>query len=172
MRHLQIGDVTSTIERDGRWVPIFPNAKYVFHKREYVAWEQAAKEGKQPPGNVWKYNCEPIVEAGQALLADDDYTLDDTVWLTHDAVPLLREHRVGRPTRRSDRRPDAPRVAMPRAVLVHDFRLGRQGSGKITPDISGGYRRDRNLRFADLLSKPGGRTCRGKGDTFDYKFVR
>ena len=49
MRHLQIGDVTSTIERDGRWVPIFPNAKYVFHKREYAAWGQAAKAGKQPP---------------------------------------------------------------------------------------------------------------------------
>ncbi len=72
----------NTVLRDGRWVPTFPNAKYVFHKKEYAAWEQATKEGKQPPGNVWKYNCEPIVEAGQALLVDDDYSLDDTVTLT------------------------------------------------------------------------------------------
>jgi glyoxylase-like metal-dependent hydrolase (beta-lactamase superfamily II) len=72
----------NTVLRDGRWVPTFPNAKYIFHKKEYAAWEQATKEGKQPPGNVWTYNCLPIVEAGQALLVDDDYTLDDTIWLT------------------------------------------------------------------------------------------
>jgi glyoxylase-like metal-dependent hydrolase (beta-lactamase superfamily II) len=63
-------------------VPTFPNAKYVFHKREYAAWEEASKRGDNPPGNVWRFNCEPIVAAGQALLVDDDYTLDDTVWLS------------------------------------------------------------------------------------------
>ena len=39
-------------------------------------------EGENPPGNVWTYNCRPIVEAGQALLVDDDYELDDTFSLT------------------------------------------------------------------------------------------
>ena len=72
----------NTVLRNGSWVPTFPNAKYVFHKKEYAAWEQATKEGKNPPGNVWTYNCQPIVEAGQALLVDDDYMLDDMVWLT------------------------------------------------------------------------------------------
>jgi glyoxylase-like metal-dependent hydrolase (beta-lactamase superfamily II) len=70
---------------DGRWVPTFPNAKYVFHKREYAAWEALAREGKERPGGaggVWKMNCEPVVEAGQALLVDDDYALDDTITLT------------------------------------------------------------------------------------------
>lgn len=72
----------NTVLRDGRWVPTFPNAKYVFHKREYAAWEAADKRGETPPGNVWRYNCEPIVAAGQALLVDDDYVLDDMVSLT------------------------------------------------------------------------------------------
>ena len=72
----------NTMLRDGRWVPTFPNAKYVFHKREYDAWEEATKRGAQPPGNVWRFNCEPVVAAGQALLVDDDFTLDDTIWLT------------------------------------------------------------------------------------------
>lgn len=70
---------------DGRWVPSFPNAKYVFHKREYAAWEQLARQGVERPGGaggVWKMNCEPVVEAGQALLVDDDFALDDTVTLT------------------------------------------------------------------------------------------
>jgi len=69
----------NTMLRDGRWVPTFPNAKYVFHKREYDAWEEATKRGAQPPGNVWRFNCEPVVAAGQALLVDDDFTLDDTI---------------------------------------------------------------------------------------------
>ena len=72
----------NTVLRDGRWVPTFPRAKYVFHKREYAAWEEATRLGDNPPGNVWRFNCEPVVEAGQALLVDDDFALDDTVWLS------------------------------------------------------------------------------------------
>ena len=72
----------NTVLRDGRWVQTFPNAKYVFHKREYAAWEGADTRGENPPGTVWRYNCEPIVAAGQALLVDDDYVLDDLVSLT------------------------------------------------------------------------------------------
>jgi glyoxylase-like metal-dependent hydrolase (beta-lactamase superfamily II) len=72
----------NTLLRDGRWVPTFPNAKYVFHKREYAAWEEATRRGDQPPGNVWRFNCEPVVAAGQALLVDDDFALDDTITLT------------------------------------------------------------------------------------------
>jgi hypothetical protein len=55
--------------RNGRWVPTFPNAKYIFHKGEYAFWEEMTKKGANPPGNVWTYNCRPIVEAGQALLS-------------------------------------------------------------------------------------------------------
>ena len=71
---------------NGKWVPTFPKAKYVFHKREYAAWEAKAAVTPHPavndPSNVWRMNCLPIVEAGQALLVGDDYMLDDTVWLT------------------------------------------------------------------------------------------
>lgn len=72
----------NTVLRDGRWVPTFPKAKYVFHKQEYAAWEEATKRGDNPPANVWRFNCEPVVQAGQALLVDDGYMLDDMVWLT------------------------------------------------------------------------------------------
>ena len=71
-----------TTLRDGRWVPTFPNAKYMFHKREYAAWEAEHARGANPPGTVFRDNCLPIVEAGQALLVDDDYALDDTITLT------------------------------------------------------------------------------------------
>jgi glyoxylase-like metal-dependent hydrolase (beta-lactamase superfamily II) len=67
---------------NGRWVPTFPRAKYVFHKREYAAWEAADARGESPPGPDWRSNCRPVVEAGQALMVDDDFALDDTAWLT------------------------------------------------------------------------------------------
>ena len=80
----------NTMLRDGHWIPTFPNAKYIFHKKEYAYWEAATRRGAQPPGsvlvggtqNVWTFNCLPIVEAGQALLVDDTFELDDTFSLT------------------------------------------------------------------------------------------
>src|SRR5437899_5656860 len=72
----------NTTLRDGRWVPTFPNAKYVFHKKEYAVWEAEHNKGANPPGTVFRDNCLPIVEAGQVLLVDDDYALDDTITLT------------------------------------------------------------------------------------------
>jgi glyoxylase-like metal-dependent hydrolase (beta-lactamase superfamily II) len=76
----------NTTLRDGpngkRWVPTFPNAKYIFHKAEYAAWEAEHARGANPPGTVFRDNCLPIVEAGQALLVDSDFALDDCVTLT------------------------------------------------------------------------------------------
>jgi len=72
----------NTTLKDGRWVPTFPNAKYIFHKAEYAVWEEEYKQGRDPYGCIFRYNCLPIVEAGQALLVDDDYQLDDLVTLT------------------------------------------------------------------------------------------
>jgi len=71
----------NTVLKDGRWVPTFPRAKYVFQQGEYAAWEAATSRGENPPGNVWRFNCEPVVAAGQALLVDEGFTLDDTLSL-------------------------------------------------------------------------------------------
>ena len=36
----------NTMLCDGRWVPTFPNAKYIFHKKEYAYWEAATQRGR------------------------------------------------------------------------------------------------------------------------------
>ncbi len=50
---------------NGKWVPTFPNAKYIFHRREYAFWEAATARGANPPGEVWRMNCLPVVEAAR-----------------------------------------------------------------------------------------------------------
>ncbi len=59
---------------DGLWVPTFPNAKYVFTQAEYQAMEE---ENHQ----IFIDNVKPVMEAGQALLVDLDYVLNDEIWL-------------------------------------------------------------------------------------------
>ena len=52
-------------------------------------WEAVSARDEAPPGmlkggepgNSWSYNCRPIVEAGQALLVDDTFQLDDNFTL-------------------------------------------------------------------------------------------
>ena len=59
---------------DGRWVPTFPNAKYVFARDEYQAMEEEYHQ-------IFIDNVEPIAAAKQAVLVDLDYALDDEIWL-------------------------------------------------------------------------------------------
>jgi glyoxylase-like metal-dependent hydrolase (beta-lactamase superfamily II) len=64
----------NTRRENGRWVPTFPRAKYIFSKLEYAA---TAADG----GAAFQESVLPILEAGQAQLVDLDYALDDEVWL-------------------------------------------------------------------------------------------
>jgi len=69
---------------DGRWVPTFPNATYIFGRREYEAWEAAAgaPDRDEARSAIWEDSCLPVVEAGQARLVEADFELEDGIWLT------------------------------------------------------------------------------------------
>ena len=63
---------------DGRWVPTFPNAKYVFSRAEYEHWSgPAGKEGFNV--NVYEDSVLPIIEAGQAEIVESDHALGDNL---------------------------------------------------------------------------------------------
>jgi len=69
---------------DGRWVPTFANATYVFGRREYEHWE--AENRKAPadePLNHGSFidSVLPIVEAGRAQLVETDHQIDHGIWL-------------------------------------------------------------------------------------------
>jgi glyoxylase-like metal-dependent hydrolase (beta-lactamase superfamily II) len=59
---------------DGRWVPTFPNAKYVLARSEVAHAETGA-------GRQYRDSVLPVIETGQAVLVDTDHALDDEVWL-------------------------------------------------------------------------------------------
>ena len=65
--------------RDGRWVPTFPNAKYVFARREWESFEQFHRQTPQPH---YVDSLLPVVEAGLAQFVDMDFVLDDEVRLS------------------------------------------------------------------------------------------
>lgn len=62
----------------GRWVPTFPNARYLFSEREYNHW--AAQHAKTPIACIAD-SVIPIVEAGRAELVSSCHAVDDHVRL-------------------------------------------------------------------------------------------
>jgi glyoxylase-like metal-dependent hydrolase (beta-lactamase superfamily II) len=64
--------------RDGRWVPTFPNAKYIFARSEFEGFEALHRKHPQPQ---FLDSVLPIMEARQAELVSSDFALEDEVWL-------------------------------------------------------------------------------------------
>ncbi len=69
---------------DGRWVPTFPNARYVFGRSEYQYWDEArqAHTGDTPLNHgCFDDSVLPIIESNKALLVDSDHQLESGIWL-------------------------------------------------------------------------------------------
>jgi glyoxylase-like metal-dependent hydrolase (beta-lactamase superfamily II) len=67
---------------DGRWVPTFPNAKYIFSRNEFELWKgRYDNKENVPVPQVYADSVLPIVEAGQALIVEDDHQIDDGMWI-------------------------------------------------------------------------------------------
>jgi glyoxylase-like metal-dependent hydrolase (beta-lactamase superfamily II) len=63
---------------DGRWVPTFPNAEYVFSRKEFDYWRDFIE--KTPLEHITD-SVLPIEAAGRAKLVASDHAIDDSVWL-------------------------------------------------------------------------------------------
>jgi glyoxylase-like metal-dependent hydrolase (beta-lactamase superfamily II) len=73
--------------RDGRWVPTFPNARYIFVRREYERWNPNGAGYRAVDYNegVYERSILPIVEAGLADLVMDSHRISPS--LTVEAAP-------------------------------------------------------------------------------------
>ncbi len=72
---------------DGRWVPTFPNARYVFGRKDFEHWQKLhdAKPELPVTRGAFVDSVLPVIDAGQAILVESDHIveqeLDDGIWL-------------------------------------------------------------------------------------------
>jgi glyoxylase-like metal-dependent hydrolase (beta-lactamase superfamily II) len=71
----------NTLERDGRWVPTFPNARYVFSKPDFEYYRKLDADAEKGPAEFGTFReCVlPIVEAGRAELVTGPHRLDEHI---------------------------------------------------------------------------------------------
>ena len=62
---------------DGRWLPTFGNARYLFAEDEWAYWEHEPQEF----GPVVEDSVQPIIDAGLADLVPPTYKVTDEIWL-------------------------------------------------------------------------------------------
>jgi glyoxylase-like metal-dependent hydrolase (beta-lactamase superfamily II) len=70
----------NTRVRDGRWVPTFPNATYLFSRVENDYWDPAQHPdaADEPIRKVlFQDSVLPVIESGQALLLEGVHAIDD-----------------------------------------------------------------------------------------------
>ncbi len=99
--HLHVDHVGwNTRFEDGRWVPTFPNARYVFGRTEFTHWQREYAAGRDSPdGPVFADSVAPVVDSGLAWIVDDDADLFEGLRLEptpghsvgHVAIHLERE---------------------------------------------------------------------------------
>jgi glyoxylase-like metal-dependent hydrolase (beta-lactamase superfamily II) len=103
--HLHIDHVGwNTQLVDGRWVPTFPNARYVFGQTEWDYFHGLyQKHGAKVGDGSFADSVLPIVQAGRADLVASDYGFDDGLWFEpypghtpgHVAINLLSNNKRG-----------------------------------------------------------------------------
>lgn len=77
--HMHVDHVGwNTRLENGRWVPTFPNAKYLFNQKEWEFWKDTEEENQL---EVMGDSLNPIMEAGLAEMVDDGYAIGDEIKL-------------------------------------------------------------------------------------------
>ena len=90
--HLHIDHVGWNTRLDaGRWVPTFPNARYLFSAVDREYWDPAGAGARPTEGGafvnsgVFEDSVQPLLDAGRAELIGDGYRLSESITL--QAVP-------------------------------------------------------------------------------------
>jgi glyoxylase-like metal-dependent hydrolase (beta-lactamase superfamily II) len=86
--HLHIDHVGwNTRLENGRYVPTFPNARYIFSKRDFDHYDADNKRDPKIRAQHGAFDDAvlPIVSAGKAQMVDGDYAIDDELSIRHAA---------------------------------------------------------------------------------------
>jgi glyoxylase-like metal-dependent hydrolase (beta-lactamase superfamily II) len=78
----------NTRKVDGQWVPTFPNARYLFGKKEWEHWRGHPRDGGVEAEHLVD-SIDPVLNAGLADFVDPDHRITKELWLepTHGHTP-------------------------------------------------------------------------------------
>jgi glyoxylase-like metal-dependent hydrolase (beta-lactamase superfamily II) len=77
--HLHVDHVGwNTIRVDGRWVPTFPNARYLFGRKEWDHWRDEPESADRAVRND---SVRPVLDAGLVDLVESDHRVTSEVYL-------------------------------------------------------------------------------------------
>jgi glyoxylase-like metal-dependent hydrolase (beta-lactamase superfamily II) len=96
--HLHVDHVGwNTRLENGRWVPTFPNARYLIAQREWDYWRSAGPAALQRTGDFITDSVLPIIESGQADMIGDEHAIrsDISVEPAHGHTPGQKMMRLG-----------------------------------------------------------------------------
>jgi glyoxylase-like metal-dependent hydrolase (beta-lactamase superfamily II) len=78
--HLHVDHVGwNTMKQDGKWVPTFPQARYLMGRVEYDHWR--AQQERADQRAVFADSVQPVFDAGLVDLVATDHRIDDTISL-------------------------------------------------------------------------------------------
>jgi glyoxylase-like metal-dependent hydrolase (beta-lactamase superfamily II) len=82
--HLHVDHVGwNTMLVDGKWLPTFPNARYLMGETEYRYWDDAEKSDGNDPlnGGVMEDSVRPVFDAGLVDLVETSHRVCDEIYL-------------------------------------------------------------------------------------------
>jgi glyoxylase-like metal-dependent hydrolase (beta-lactamase superfamily II) len=73
---------------NGRWVPTFPKARYLFGRREWAYWQDVRKENSHDIRHIID-SVQPILDAGLADFVETNHRLMEEIWIepSHGHTP-------------------------------------------------------------------------------------
>jgi len=164
---------------NGRWVPTFPNARYIFGKRDYDHW--STQQDVPPHREAFDDSVLPVVQAGLAEIIDVEgplaavHEVGDGVWLEpafgHSPGSLLVNAQAG-----------GPPAVFWGDVIHHPVQLVRPDLAlmfdddpvlavKVRQDLLARVADSETLCFPAHFRGPSAGHVRRDGDAFKFDFV-
>jgi glyoxylase-like metal-dependent hydrolase (beta-lactamase superfamily II) len=69
----------NTMEVNGKWVPTFPNARYIFGRAEYEHWKELERTGEYHDLTHMGDSINPVVDAGMVELVEPNAQITEEV---------------------------------------------------------------------------------------------
>ena len=160
----------NTMLRDGRWVPTFPNAKYLFSRTDDAYWDVRKNPAmaNDPRHMAYEDSVLPVVQSGQAVLVDDGYNVTSKLSVEAAPGPFARPCPVqacgcGQPRRVLRRRHPSRAAGLRAALEPHGGRAAGRRRG-VAPAAAGILRRARCAAVSDPFRRAacGARSRKGR----------